>query len=86
MTTTTTHGEQQLATKTAEYTRRGWRVEAASSTMVTLAKGKRPNHVLHLLLTVFTVGVWGLVWAWLAIVKHERRVTLTVIGDTVQVS
>lgn len=30
------------------------------------ATGRAPNHVLHLVLTVFTGGLWGIVWALLA--------------------
>jgi hypothetical protein len=31
-----------------------------------MATGQKPNHVLHLLLTVFTAGLWGVVWLLLA--------------------
>ncbi|GAA4527119.1 hypothetical protein GCM10023174_14180 [Chelativorans composti] len=27
-----------------------------------LAQGVKPNHLLHLLLTIFTGGLWGIVW------------------------
>ena len=30
-----------------------------------LATGKAPNHVLHLLLTIFTIGIWWIIWALL---------------------
>lgn len=56
----------------------GWVPLFVGETQATLRRGKRPNHVLHLLLSLVTVGLWVLVWAWLAIVKHERTVTLTV--------
>ena len=39
---------------------------------------ERPNHVLHLLLTVFTFGVWIIVW--LLVGLSERRATCTVCG------
>lgn len=40
---------------------------------------KRTNHLLHLLLTLFTCGAWGFVWAGVAIynaVTHERHETV----------
>jgi hypothetical protein len=27
-----------------------------------MAQKNTPNHVLHLLLTIFTAGLWGIVW------------------------
>ncbi|MBL6748136.1 MAG: hypothetical protein ISP85_04030, partial [Candidatus Poseidonia sp.] len=35
----------------------------------TLAVGTTPNHVLHLVLTVLTVGLWGIVWILIALGK-----------------
>lgn len=43
-----------------------------------LAKGNRPNHVLHLILTILTVGIWGIVWILLAAFGGEERVLMTV--------
>lgn len=31
-----------------------------------LAVGESPNHVLHLLLTLVTCGLWGIVWGLVA--------------------
>jgi hypothetical protein len=31
-----------------------------------MAQSNKPNHVLHLILTVVTAGLWGLVWLLLA--------------------
>jgi hypothetical protein len=30
------------------------------------------NHVLHLILTVITIGLWGLVWLTLAIINMDK--------------
>ena len=38
-----------------------------------MVKGHRVNHVLHLILTLVTLGLWGGVWLLLAIFKGERR-------------
>jgi hypothetical protein len=32
------------------------------------------QHILHLLLTVFTAGLWAPVWIWLAIRGNQRTV------------
>ena len=57
---------------------KGWTPVFVGDAQATLKRGKRPNHVLHLLLTVFTAGLWGFVWLWLAIVKHEKTINITV--------
>lgn len=58
--------------------RKGWRVESQTDEMATMVKGKRPNHLLHLILTVLTLGLWGVfVWLPLSIFKHEQRMVLT---------
>lgn len=59
--------------------RKGWRVESQSDYSAAIVKGKRPNHILHLILTVLTGGLWGLfVWLPLCIFKHEDRRLLEV--------
>jgi hypothetical protein len=56
----------------------GWRIEARSDFQATIAKGKPLNNKLHLLLTIFTVGVWGIVWASLAISGGVKRRVITI--------
>jgi hypothetical protein len=36
------------------------------------------NHILHLILTLVTCGVWAIVWIVLAFVGGERRIALNV--------
>ena len=31
-----------------------------------MATGTKPNHVLHFFLTLFTFGLWGIVWILVA--------------------
>ena len=50
----------------------GYRLESRTDTRATVVKGKRPNHVLHLLLTVFTLGVWAIVWIILSITSPPQ--------------
>lgn len=67
-----------LSTAVAHRTREGWRVEATVGYSVTLVRGHRPNHVLHALLSLFTLGLWLPAWAVVAAATRERRVTLAV--------
>jgi Glyoxalase-like domain len=59
----------------------GWRIEARSDFQATIAKGKPLNNMLHLLLTIVTLGIWGIVWASLAITGGVKRRTITIDED-----
>jgi hypothetical protein len=61
-----------------EYTAKRWRVVSQSPTQAQLARGKNTNHVLHLLLTLITLGVWLVVWIPLMIFGGEERKLLSV--------
>lgn len=56
----------------------GARVESQSDAMAILVSGRRVNHVLHLILSVCTLGVWLLVWGALVIFGGEKRTVLQV--------
>ena len=51
----------------------GARIESQSDYQAVLVKGHRVNHVLHLILTLVTLGIWAIVWLALAIVGGEKR-------------
>jgi len=38
-----------------------------------MAIGSRPNHVLHLILTILTGGLWLIVWIILALRRGSLR-------------
>lgn len=61
-----------------KYGAMGWRIETRSDFQATIAKGKQISHVLHLLLTVFTFGLWLLVWAVIGLLGGVKRWLLTV--------
>lgn len=61
--------------------RAGWRVESRSDTQATIAKGKRPSHVLHLLLSIITLGIWLIVWLVVLLFGGEKRRLITVSED-----
>jgi hypothetical protein len=56
----------------------GARVESQSDYSAVLAKGHRPNHVLHFIIGLFTLGLWWLVWIVLAIFGGEKRMSVGV--------
>lgn len=58
--------------------RNGWRVEAQGEDYAVIVYGNRPNHILHLILTLVTAGLWGIVWICVAIGSGEKRMTLRV--------
>ena len=60
----------------ARHVRGGWRVEAQTEYQAVLVRGHRVNHVLHLLISVFTLGLWVIVWLLVAITGGERRKTI----------
>jgi hypothetical protein len=61
--------DQQIAS----YLAKGWRIESRTDHAAVMVKGKRVNHVLHLLLSLVTVGLWLPVWLIVAIVGGEKR-------------
>jgi hypothetical protein len=57
----------------------GWRVETQSDYQVVIVRGHRPNHILHLFLSIFTLGLWAVfVWLPLTLFGGEKRKTITV--------
>lgn len=65
---------QAVATKVAQ----GNRVESQADYQAVLVRGKKPNHTLHLILTIITLGTWGLVWIVVAILQKEHRTIIQV--------
>jgi Na+-transporting NADH:ubiquinone oxidoreductase subunit NqrC len=55
----------------------GWRIESQLPNQIVLVSGKRVNHVLHLLLTLVTFGLWSIVWIIVGVTGGERRRVLT---------
>lgn len=56
----------------------GGRVESQSDFQAVIVKGKPVNHVLQLILTVVTLGLWVFVWIGLALFGGEKRSMVTV--------
>jgi hypothetical protein len=62
-----------LAQAVAEQIAQGYRVESQSDFQAVVVKGKRPNHLLHLILSLITLGVWLIVWITLSLTMHVHR-------------
>jgi len=62
-----------LATQLQQAVFRGRRIETQADFQATLIEGKPVNHILHLILTLVTCLVWGVVWIALAIFGGEKR-------------
>jgi hypothetical protein len=67
-----------LAQAIANQVRQGSRVEAQSEFQAVLVDGKPINHVLHLILTLVTCGIWAIVWIALVGMGGEKRYSLQV--------
>ena len=70
-----------LSAAVASWVRIGWRVESYGPGHAVMVKGRRPNHVLHLLLTLLTLGLWLPVWAVLTGTMRVQRQVLMVGAD-----
>lgn len=69
----------QLAGAVAWWVSTGWRIESQTPIQAVMVRGRRPNHVLHLLLTIVTMGLWLPVWLVLALTSKEQRAVLTAV-------
>ncbi|MBK5220174.1 MAG: hypothetical protein JJE35_10380 [Thermoleophilia bacterium] len=57
----------------------GWRIESQTDYNAVLVKGRRPNHLLHLILSIITAGLWAIfVWLPLVIFGGEKRRVLSI--------
>jgi hypothetical protein len=52
---------------------RGMRIESQSDYQAVLVEGKPVNHVLHAIITIFSCGLWGIVWIIMAVTGGEKR-------------
>jgi hypothetical protein len=73
-----------LAQAIARQIAQGYRVESQSDFQAVVVKGKRPSHLLHLVLTIITLGLWAIVWIVLSLTMHVHRrlVTVNEVGNT----
>lgn len=70
--------KEKLAREIEAHVRDGYRVETQGDYQAVVLKGHRANHVLHLILSLVTLGAWLLVWLLVAVFGGERRILITV--------
>jgi len=76
--------KELLARAVANEIRQGWRVESQTDYQAVIVRGQRPNHMLHLILTLVTLGLWGLVWIAVVALGGEKRgvIDIDAYGNT----
>lgn len=73
-----------LEKRIIEFIALGWTVEHKSDFDVVIKTGKRPNHILHLLLSLVSFGFWLPVWLLLSISMGKRlqRISIDEFGNS----
>lgn len=71
--------KSHLASAVQQEVVRGGRVESQSDYSAIIRYGQPVNHTLHLILTLVTLGLWGIVWliVWIVSTTSNKAVTLT---------
>lgn len=67
-----------LANAVAGQVRGGWSVQSQTDFQAVLVKGHRPNHLLHLILTILTLGLWLIVWVAVTLAGGEKHRVVSV--------
>jgi len=68
--------KQILFQQISIYLNQGWEVQSQNEFSAILVKKPKPvNHILHLLLSIFTAGVWLIVWIILAMFSSSKSMT-----------
>ncbi|MEV5084371.1 hypothetical protein AB0K74_38205 [Streptomyces sp. NPDC056159] len=77
---------RNLATAIAREVAAGYRVESQADSQAVLVKGKGTTHILHLILSVITAGLWIPVWLIMYFVSRPKRIILTLdeFGNTLR--
>jgi hypothetical protein len=70
--------EEILARQVQSAIATGGRLQSQTSYTAVIVKGQQVNHVLHLILTVLTAGLWAIVWIIVAATGGEKRQMITV--------
>jgi hypothetical protein len=72
--------KQALATAVANEVRAGWNVQSQTDYQAVMnIPAEKTNHILHLILTLLTLGLWVIVWIALVIIhKGEQREVISI--------
>jgi hypothetical protein len=56
----------------------GARIESQGDFQAVVVRGHRVNHLLHFFIGLFTLGLWWIVWFFIAIFGGEKRQMINV--------
>jgi hypothetical protein len=56
----------------------GATLESQTGHNAVLVKGKKVNHILHLILSLITAGFWLIIWLLLVLTNKRQRIVLFV--------
>jgi hypothetical protein len=62
---------------------KGAKLESQADFSAVLVFPNRPNHVLHLVLSIATLGIWLLTWLLVVLRGKEARIEVTVDEEAV---
>jgi len=79
--TMSTQPTDALDTEIGRYVAKGYKLEYRHGNTAVIAFGKRPNHVLHLILSIITFGLWLIVWLIVSLTGGEKRRLLVLEAD-----
>src|SRR5262245_8108731 len=66
--------KELLARSIQSHVAQGYRVESTAGDFgAVLVKGHKPNHLMHLLITLCTLGVWSIGWLIRIAMGGEKR-------------
>ena len=65
--------KELLARHLASLLTQGRRIESQSDFQAVLVIGRPVNHVFHIIATLVTIGLWGIVWLSMVGFGGERR-------------
>ena len=67
-----------LETNVMDAVAKGWSIESQGQYHAVIVQGERVNHLLHLILSIITVGLWIIVWLILVISGGQERMMIYV--------
>ena len=71
--------KELLARAVQSHVAQGYRVESAAGDFgAVLVKGHKPNHLMHLIITLLTLGIWLTGWLIRIAMGSEKRLMLAV--------
>lgn len=80
-TTMTSAAQPALDRAVAQELAAGGELQSQAGTNAVILRGKKVNHILHLILSLLTAGLWLIVWLLLIFTNKRQRIVLTATED-----